>query len=966
MKKQAIILPVLAFLSLIITGCKGAVTTSEYSSSSSESSSSSAPATYTITWKNFDGAVIETDEGVIEGTMPTYDGPVPEKLEDSQFYYVFSGWTPEVSLANANVEYTATFTNELRSYNVIWKDEDGTVLETDESVPYGSMPEFNKDEPTKEMTVESTFEFDGWDNEVVEVTGDAVYTATYKTSPRKYNVTWKAEDGSEIKTEEVAYGETPVFTGELPTKDSTAQYEYTFENWTPNIAPITGDVEYSPLFKEEVRTYTVKWVNFDGEVLELDEDVEYGQSPVYNGEMPTRPDGHGVNYSWKGWSPVIETVESDQVYTAIYDYEAYFSFSLMDYELAAGAKQSDLKGAPWVNTNLQGQINKIQKPSLKDDFYASVNYEDIKYGNPGPFEIDDQVGYDAYQAIDNGEAVTTNSDFMYTFMSKLGNSEATNIASYINNLDLDTYLNSKEIFNSPSSYLKLISDGSEYEVVFSDGYYNSPVGLQTLWYFIRSRGGSSYKTATNNVISKLNTTLNLSLTSELIDGAATIDNDLVKSVINSHNTIIGNKVTAYTVDTVPWEELKNALLDLGLDSNETINIRTMNNSPITRLFTYYPVLKADELKADLQLRLAFDNRFLLGPTTYKSIASQLSSIESGYFFPGDNTLAYKSDWQLPSEMIKVVTEYAYQQAYIELTTGNDIKEEVADLIDDILEGYKEMMDEIDWLSDDTKDKIKLKLEKMAYCACYPDVYGYLPEIDQTGMQEASSFELYKRYNEALTQESINHIQQDNFSWAWDYMTIDTVNAFYAPNYNSFVILNGIVPGFVGESVEEFYGMLGFVIGHEITHAFDSSGSRYDENGAYKDIMTSEDRTAFNNKVNRLIDFFDQINLYDHNYINGNKVNGEATADMGGIKVALQLAKKIDNFDYDKFFRAAARTWCRQPYSSSSANSMLSNEHPFPYIRVNMTLAQFDEFVETYDIGPGDGMYIPENQRVKIW
>lgn len=968
MKKQAI-LPILAFLSLTITSCSGTTRTSqsssEYSSSSSETTTSIPPVTYSITWKNYDGTVIETDEAVIEGTMPTYDGPTPVKAEDSQYFYVFSGWTPTVSEASANAEYTATFTNELRSYTVVWKDEDGTVLETDENVPYGSLPEFNKDDPTKEMTVESTFEFDGWDNEVVEVTGDAVYTAKYKTSPRKYNITWKNEDGSEIKTEEVAYGETPVFEGELPTKDSTVQHKYTFESWTPNIAPVTGDAEYSPIFKEEIRTYTVKWVNYNGEVLELDENVEYGQSPVYNGENPVRPDGHGVSYSWKGWSPVLETVESDQVYTAIYDYSAYFSFSMIDYEMENGHNKSELKGAPWINSNLQNQIRVIKQPSLKDDFYASVNYSDIKYGAPGPFEVDDQISADAFASIfDSFE--TTNGNFIHDFAYKLSTDESEAISEYLNSLDVGEYLSSKEVFNSPSSYLRLTWNKASYEISFNDGFINSEPGLQTIWFFISK--GYSFSSKATTIINKLNNTLGLSLSSTAINGAANMDTDLVESVYSKSNTAMGDQITMYTVDNLPWEQMKESLLDLGLSKSTMVNIRNRNSSALSRLYNHYYVNELENLEANIKLRLAFDYRFLLGSSTYNSIASQLKSMQSyyDYVFPKDSDVYGHSGLALNEAIVKNFAEYAYQQCYIELTTGNEVKETVSTLIKDILNGYKEMMDDIDWLSSDTKTKIKKKLTKMAFCACYPDIYGKFPEIDQTDIDDASSFELYNRYNRARTQESLNKVKEDDFAWAWEYMSIDTVNAFYSPGNNSFVILNGIVPGFLGNSVEELYGMLGFVIGHEITHAFDSSGSHYDENGNYKDIMTSSDRTTFNNKVDSLIDFFNQINLYDYHYVDGDNVDGEATADMGGIKVALQLAKNIEGFDYDKFFRAAAKTWCRQPFTSGEANQMLSNEHPFPYIRVNMTLAQFDEFVETYDIGPGDGMYIPEDQRVKIW
>jgi len=85
-----------------------------------------------------------------------------------------------------------------------------------------------------------------------------------------------------------------------------------------------------------------------------------------------------------------------------------------------------------------------------------------------------------------------------------------------------------------------------------------------------------------------------------------------------------------------------------------------------------------------------------------------------------------------------------------------------------------------------------------------------------------------------------------------------------------------------------------------------------------------------------------------------------------MRVMLHLAKKVPNFDYDLFFKSFAYLWCRAPFGMDNAQALREDTHPFYYLRANVTLAQFDEFIETYNIQPGDGMYIPENQRVKIW
>ena len=199
------------------------------------------------------------------------------------------------------------------------------------------------------------------------------------------------------------------------------------------------------------------------------------------------------------------------------------------------------------------------------------------------------------------------------------------------------------------------------------------------------------------------------------------------------------------------------------------------------------------------------------------------------------------------------------------------------------------------------------------------------------------------------------------------MVMLLLNAFYSPASNVFVILNGLVRGLVSDNVAELYGLLGTVIGHEITHAFDSSGSLFDEHGNYnEDWLPEDDKIAFDSRVNKLITFLNKITLYDNVKIDGDNVDGEATADMGGIKVMLKLAKEIEDFDYDAFFKSYAYLWRSYPRSKSSIAQAVTDVHPLGYIRTNVTLAQFDEFVETYNLGPGDGMYIPKSQRINVW
>ena len=283
--------------------------------------------TYTVTWKNWDGTVLETDTGVPYGTMPSYDGDEPVKA-DAQYTYTFTGWDPEVSAVTGDVTYTAQFDDEhptTNTYTVTWKNWDGTELETDTEVPYGEMPSYDGDEPVK-ADAQYTYTFTGWDPAVSAVTGDVTYTAQFDDehpTTNTYTVTWKNWDGTELETDtEVPYGEMPSYDGDEPVK-ADAQYTYTFTGWDPEVSAVTGDVTYTAQFDDEhpvTNTYTVTWQNWDGSELETDTEVPYGTMPSYDGDEPAKGDAQ-YTYTFTGWDPEVSAVTGDVTYTAQFDDE---------------------------------------------------------------------------------------------------------------------------------------------------------------------------------------------------------------------------------------------------------------------------------------------------------------------------------------------------------------------------------------------------------------------------------------------------------------------------------------------------------------------------------------------------------------------------------------------------------------------------------------------------------------------
>ncbi len=275
---------------------------------------------------------------------------------------------------------------ETTAYTVTWQDEDGTILETDENVSVGTVPEFNGSDPIKAADAQYTYSFAGWDSIPAAVTGDAIYTATYKETPKTYTVTWKVDD--ETTTVKYDYGSVIVppadttktgytFTGwggnvpeTMPAENlsftaqwvvntytvtwkvddatSTKNYDYgsvivpppyptktgyTFTGWGSAVPETMPAEDLSFTAQWDVNTYTVTW-KVGNEVKELDENVPFGSFPSYDGEEPTKDPTDEYSYAFQDWTPAITdetTVTGDITYSAVFvESDRYFTITWKD------------------------------------------------------------------------------------------------------------------------------------------------------------------------------------------------------------------------------------------------------------------------------------------------------------------------------------------------------------------------------------------------------------------------------------------------------------------------------------------------------------------------------------------------------------------------------------------------------------------------------------------------------------
>ena len=267
--------------------------------------------TYLVTFKNGEDTL--QSAFVAYGTMPVYEGETPTKQADAQYTYAFNGWDAELVSVTGEATYSATFSNTINSYRITFKNGEDTLQST--LVAYGAMPEYVGAEPTKQADAQYAYSFNGWDAEIVSVTGEATYNATFGSTIIGYLVTFK-NGADTLQSTLVAYGMMPVYGGETPTKQGDAQYSYAFNGWDAEIVSVTGEATYNATFSSTVNTYLVTFKNGD-DILQSTQ-VAYGSMPEYTGNEPTKQADAQYTYSFNGWDAELVAVTGEATYNATF------------------------------------------------------------------------------------------------------------------------------------------------------------------------------------------------------------------------------------------------------------------------------------------------------------------------------------------------------------------------------------------------------------------------------------------------------------------------------------------------------------------------------------------------------------------------------------------------------------------------------------------------------------------------
>ncbi|MCK8523374.1 M13 family metallopeptidase [Aquimarina sp. D1M17] len=320
---------------------------------------------------------------------------------------------------------------------------------------------------------------------------------------------------------------------------------------------------------------------------------------------------------------------------------------------------------------------------------------------------------------------------------------------------------------------------------------------------------------------------------------------------------------------------------------------------------------------------------------------------------------------------------ALGQLYVDEKFPPEAKAKAEKMIANVIEAYKERIQKLDWMSEETKLKAIEKLDKFTVKIGYPDKWEDYSKMDVSA--DKTYFENMAAVSKWSQDKNFEEIGEpvDKSEWG---MSPQTVNAYFNPLNNEIVFPAAILqPPFYNYTADEAvnYGGIGAVIGHEISHAFDDSGARFDADGNVKNWWTEEDLKSFTERGNALAEQYDNIEVLDSVFVNGKFTLGENIGDLGGVLGAYDGLQKffaengkpenIDGFTPEqRFFMSWATVWRTLVRDDALRTQIKTDPHSPGKVRAIQPLLNVDAFYEAFDIKEGDKMYLAPEERVRIW
>jgi putative endopeptidase len=338
----------------------------------------------------------------------------------------------------------------------------------------------------------------------------------------------------------------------------------------------------------------------------------------------------------------------------------------------------------------------------------------------------------------------------------------------------------------------------------------------------------------------------------------------------------------------------------------------------------------------------------------------------------------KDRWKRGVGLVEGALGEAIGQIYVERHFGKAAKDRMVDLVKNLIQAYRVDITALDWMSDQTKQRAFIKLDKFTPKIGYPDKWRDYSKLEIKPDDLIGNLAAISKYSQDYEYAKIGK-PVDKSEW---YMTPQTVNAYYNPGMNEIVFPAAILqPPFFDVLADDDaanYGGIGAVIGHEIGHGFDDQGSKYDGDGNLVNWWSDQDRAEFEKRTQKLITQYDQLSpqAAPEIKVNGALTVGENIGDLGGLTIAykayeISLGNKqppiIDGYTgVQRFFMGWAQSWRGKYRAEEVRRRIATDPHSPDEFRCNQIVSNLTEFYDAFAVGQGDKHFMPEADRVRIW
>jgi endothelin-converting enzyme/putative endopeptidase len=323
---------------------------------------------------------------------------------------------------------------------------------------------------------------------------------------------------------------------------------------------------------------------------------------------------------------------------------------------------------------------------------------------------------------------------------------------------------------------------------------------------------------------------------------------------------------------------------------------------------------------------------------------------------------------------------AVGKLYVDKMFPPEAKTKAKEMINYLQKAYRQRINNLTWMSDETKKKAIEKVNALQIKIGYPDKWKDYSKLQILAIKDGGSyFDNSLRVSKWHFEENIAKLNKPVDKTEWG-MAPQIVNAYYNPSYNEIVFPAAILQApFYDYKADEAvnYGGMGAVIGHEISHGFDDQGAKFNAKGNFEQLWTDQDFEQFNVLVKKLADQYSKLEPLPNIFVNGEFTSGENIGDLGGVNAAytaLQLyykdhkkPDKIQGFTPEqRFYLSWATIWRTKSRDEALKKQIKTDPHSPGQIRATQPLKNVDAFYKAFDIKKGDRMYMKPEDRVKIW